>query len=65
MRPIIKLLIKEEIYYGLCVLIIAAATGLQYGMEVGVRAFIYIFILMQPIIFFINKEIIVGVLKKK
>jgi hypothetical protein len=52
MRPIIKLLIKEEIYYGLCVLIIAAATGLQYGMEVGVRAFIYIFILMQPIIFF-------------
>ena len=58
MRTVIKILLIQEFYYGIFLVIIGISVGIQNDLMSGLRAFLYCFILFQFIIFWINRKII-------
>ncbi|RZO86232.1 MAG: hypothetical protein EVA65_04695 [Oceanococcus sp.] len=60
MASLIRFLLVQELYYGAFLVVLAAAVALEHGWESGVRIFFYCLIFMQPIIFWVNRKVLMA-----
>ena len=58
MRTLVKMLLIQELFYGIFIVIIGIAIGVQHGLDSGLRTFLYCFIFFQFIILWLNRGII-------
>ena len=63
MWVLVRILLMQEFYYGILVVILAVSVGLQHGWESGLRAFFYSFVFLQFIILLLNRKVIRATLK--
>ena len=58
MRTVIQMLLIQNFYYGIFVVVIGVSVGLQYDWMSGLRAFLYCFLVFQIAIFWTNRKVI-------
>ncbi len=58
MRKIIRILLLQELDYGIFVLVFGISIGFQHGVYSGLKAFGLAFIFMQFVILWVNRGVI-------
>jgi len=58
MKPLIKLIMRQELIYCSFLLIIGLSVAYEHGLYIGIKAFFFCFLFMQIIILMINWKII-------
>jgi len=53
-NPLIKLILKQELIYGLFLIFIGLVVTVQHGIYIGLKSFGYSFVFMQVIIILVN-----------
>ena len=58
MRQVISFLLIQEFYYGIFIVVVGAIIGFDKGWYVGLKSIMYLVIILQVMLFWINRKII-------
>lgn len=58
MKQLVSFLFWQELYYGIFIVIVGMAIGFDKGFDAGLRTILYLFIFLQLIIFWMNRNVI-------
>ena len=62
---LIKFLLGQELTYATICVVIALMISINHGLYPALKAFGYCFLFLQPIILFVNKDILMELLSSK
>jgi len=65
MKALVLFLLVQEFYYGIFIVIVGVAIGFDGGLHAGLRTTLYLFIILQLLIFWTNRNVINGFLYPK
>ena len=58
MKKLISFLLVQELYYGIFIVVVGIAIGFNSGLYAGLRTTLYLFVLLQIVIFWTNRKVI-------